>query len=329
MVKQKKIAFLFPGQGAQYPQMALDLYQQSKAVQELFALASEAAGIDLRSLLERASAEELKRTDISQPTISLANLAAASVLREEGIEPIACAGFSLGEYAALAYTGVVSYEDCFKLVTARGKAMQKVADRLASAEAGSAPGMAAVLGLPGEQVEALIAEWKQGGLTDLYGANFNSPKQVVIAGTASALAQAEERFKAAGARRVIRLQVAGPFHSPLVADALEDFAPLLEGTSFHDPKIPLFSNVTGKAVHSGMEAKKLALRQITEPVRWTSEEAQLAEFGLDAVLEVGPGKVLQGLWKDSGSAIPAFGAGTSTDIASVLTALWQADNRTN
>ncbi|MFZ5368278.1 MAG: ACP S-malonyltransferase [Spirochaetota bacterium] len=318
MVVNKRIAFLFPGQGAQYPQMALDLYQQSTAVQELFALASEAAGIDLKGLLEKASAEELKRTDISQPAISLANLAAASVLREEEIEPIACAGFSLGEYAALATAGVLSYEDCFKLVTVRGRAMQKVADRLAATDAGSAPGMAAVLGLPGEQVEALIAEWKQGGLTDLYAANFNSPKQVVVAGTASALSQAEERFKAAGARRIIRLQVAGPFHSPLVADALEDFAPILEGTNFADPRIPLFSNVTGKQIVSGQEAKKLALRQITEPVRWTSEEAQLVQTGIDMVLEVGPGKVLQGLWKDTGSTIPAFGAGTSLDIQSVL-----------
>lgn len=318
MVKQKRIAFLFPGQGAQYPRMALDLYQESKAVQDLFALASEAAGMDMKALLEEADEERLKRTDISQPAISLANLAAASVLREKGIEPIACAGFSLGEYAALATAGVISDGDCFRLVTERGKAMQKVADRLARAEAGSAPGMAAIIGLPGEQVESLIAEWKQGGLEGLYAANFNSPKQVVVAGTAAALAEAEERFKTAGARRVVRLQVAGPFHSPLVADALEDFAPVLELTSFIDPKVPLYSNVTGKQVLSGQEAKKLALRQITEPLRWTSEEACLVGLPLDAVLEVGPGKVLQGLWKDTGSTIPAYGAGTLTNIKSVL-----------
>lgn len=324
MVIQKRIAFLFPGQGAQYPQMALDLYQESKRVQKLFDQASEAAGMDLKALLERASAEELKRTDLSQSTITLANLAAASVLRDRGIEPIACAGFSLGEYAALATAGVISDEDCFKLVFERGKAMQKVADRLATEQSGSEPGMAAVLGLPGEQVEALVAEWKQAGLADLYAANFNSPKQVVVAGTAAALAQAEERFKAAGARRVIRLQVAGPFHSPLVSDALEDFAPVLEMTSFTDPRIPLYSNVTGKQIHSGQEAKKLALRQIIEPLRWTSEEAQLAELRLDAVLETGPGKVLQGLWKDTGSTIPVYGAGTFADIQSVLASLDQA-----
>lgn len=324
MVIQKRIAFLFPGQGAQYPQMALDLYQESKRVQKLFDQASEAAGMNMKALLERASAEELKRTDLSQSTITLANLAAASVLRDRGIEPIACAGFSLGEYAALATAGVISDEDCFKLVFERGKAMQKAADRLATEQSGSEPGMAAVLGLPGEQVEALIAEWKQAGLADLYAANFNSPKQVVVAGTAAALAQAEERFKAAGARRVIRLQVAGPFHSPLVSDALEAFAPVLEMTSFTDPRISLYSNVTGKQVHSGQEAKKLALRQITEPLRWTSEEAQLAELGLDAVLETGPGKVLQGLWKDTGSTIPVYGAGTFADIQSVLASLDQA-----
>ncbi|WP_304224554.1 ACP S-malonyltransferase [Gracilinema caldarium] len=323
MVTKKRIALLFPGQGAQYPQMALDLYNASKTVKELFTLASEAAGMDMKALLETASAEELKRTDISQPTISLANLAAASVLREQGIEPEAVAGFSLGEYAALAVSGVICTEDCFKLVSARGKAMQRVADRLAASDAGSAPGMAAILGLPGEQVDALIAEWREWGLSGLYAANFNSPKQVVVAGTAGALAEAEERFKAVGARRVVRLQVAGPFHSPLVAEALEDFAPVLEATTFMDPRIALFSNVTGKQVLSGQEAKKLALRQITEPVRWTSEEAQIAELAVDAVLETGPGKVLQGLWKDTGSTIPCYGAGTLADIQAALANLEQ------
>ncbi|GAB1482200.1 hypothetical protein MASR2M78_10150 [Treponema sp.] len=162
------------------------------------------------------------------------------------------------------------------------------------------------------------------GLKDLYAANFNSPKQVVVAGSAAALVEAETRF--AEARRpanVLILKVAGPFHSPLVAEAAADFAPILEATSFADPQTPLFSNVSGSRVSSGAEAKNLALRQITESVRWTTEQAALAALGPLAVLEVGPGKVLQGLWKDSGSSIPAYGAGTLADLEASLAVLAQ------
>jgi [acyl-carrier-protein] S-malonyltransferase len=164
----------------------------------------------------------------------------------------------------------------------------------------------------------LIAEWSAAGLKDLYAANFNSSKQVVVSGSAAALAEAETRFKTAGARRVIRLAVAGPFHSPLIAEAAEAFAPILESVHFADPSVPLFSNVSGKRVSSGAEAKKLALRQITEPVRWTHEEEVVASLEINAVLECGPGKVLQGLWKDTGSEIPAYPAGTLEDIENTM-----------
>jgi [acyl-carrier-protein] S-malonyltransferase len=322
MVKDKKLAFLFPGQGAQYQGMGLDFLAEGGEYAKLFALASDITGRDMQALLRDSDAETLKRTDVSQPAITLVNLAAAACLAEQGIRPAACAGFSLGEYAALAVAGVVSTEDCFRLVKSRGEAMQAAADRIRG-EAGQdgapgmaqPPGMAAVIGLPPDQVEALIAEWTAGGLTGLYAANINSPLQVVIAGTATALAEAERRFKDAGARRIIRLQVAGPFHSPLIADAAEKFRPVLEAAVFHDPSLPLFSNVTGRQVGSGAEAKALALRQVIEPLRWVQEEAALNSLGyIEGVLEVGPGKVLQGLWKDSGSALPAYAAGTVHDI---------------
>jgi [acyl-carrier-protein] S-malonyltransferase len=173
-------------------------------------------------------------------------------------------------------------------------------------------------------VEELIAQWDAGGLKDLYAANINSPKQVVISGTAAALTEAEIRFKEAGAKRVIRLQVAGPFHSPLMNDAAAAFAPVLEAITFRDPAVATFSNVTGKQITSGGEAKKLALAQITSPVRWVEEQASVAaaaaSYGAEACLEVGPGKVLQGLWKDSssadtaGSGLPIYAAGTVEDI---------------
>jgi len=318
----KNIVFLYPGQGAQAPGMAMDLYGSSAAAKALFDTASEAVGRDMAALLRDSDADTLKRTDVSQPAITLANLAAAAVLGERGVAPGACAGFSLGEYAALATTGVLSVADAFRLVAKRGEAMQKAADRIAAAGAdGSAPGMAAVLGLPPDKVESLVAEWTAAGLAGLYAANYNSPSQVVVAGTAAALADAEARFKEAGAKRVIRLKVAGPFHSPLVREAADEFAAGRAAAAFADPKLPLFSNVTGKRVESGAEAKKLALRQITESVRWTAEEAAIASLNPGAVLEVGPGKVLQGLWKDSGSAAPCHLAGTLADIEAAVAAL--------
>ncbi|MDR2757846.1 MAG: ACP S-malonyltransferase [Spirochaetaceae bacterium] len=320
----KNPAFLFPGQGAQYQGMALDIFEAGgAAVKELFALASEVMGQDMRALIGEADGETLKRSDISQPTITLANLAAAVYLEEQGILPGACAGFSLGEYAALVTAGVVDAETCFRLVKVRGKAMQDAVSRLQGCPAGGAeaaqpPGMAAVLGLDPEKVEALILQWKAEGLFELYGANFNSRSQVVVSGTAAALAEAEIRFKEAGARRVVRLQVAGPFHSPLIAGAAEVFGPVLAAAKFKDPSVPLFSNVSGGPIASGAEAKALALRQITEPVRWTTEEGGLAALGIDAVLETGPGKVLQGLWKDAETGIPCFAAGTVADIETLI-----------
>ena len=322
-MNKKNIVYLFPGQGAQYSGMALDLLS-ANAVKSLFDTASEIFGKDVNELLQ-SEVEILKRTDVSQPTITLANLAAAAFLGEQGYSPAACAGFSLGEYAALVCSGIIDATGCFRLVKARGEAMQKTADRLreessqhsSGGDASAAPGMAAVVGLAPAQVEELIAQWSTAGLKDLYAANINSPKQVAVSGTAAALAEAETRFKEAGAKRVIRLQVAGPFHSPLMSDSAEMFAPVLEAATFRDPVIPVYSNVTGRLIASGAEAKKLALEQITNPVRWIEEEAAVAACGIKACLEVGPGKVLQGLWRDSGSDIPCFAAGTVEDISKI------------
>ena len=329
--------FLFPGQGAQYPGMALDLLDSSSAlnsgerVKLLFSMASEIAGKDMIAVLGNSSPDTLKRTDMSQPVITLANLAAAAYLAERGLRPSGCAGFSLGEYAALAVAGVISEEDCLHLTTQRGKAMQAAADKMEAAgkvtgtsgpgtsgPSTAVPGMAAVVGLAPEKVEALVAEWKardNPDLKDLYVANINSPRQTSVAGTARALTVAEGLFTAAGARRYIRLQVNCPFHTPLLAGAADEFRPFLEKVTFKEPIIPLYSNVSGKRVFSGEEAKKLALAQITSPVRWVDEEAAImAAGGIDCLLETGPGMVLQGLWKDTGFSLPCYAAGTAADI---------------
>ena len=317
-----KAFFLFPGQGAQYPGMALDfLSSGNAAVASLFKTASEIFGKDAKALLE-SEADVLKRTDVSQPAITLTNLSAAAYLAEKGIGPAGCAGFSLGEYAALATAGVISIEDCFLLVNERGKAMQAAVDEMEargkSADGKNVPGMAAVMGLEPGKVEALIAEWKASGnaaIQEIYAANINSPKQTVVGGTAEALTEAEALFTAAGARRYMRLQVNCPFHTPLLAGAAAQFLPFLDKVLFKDPQVPVFSNVSGKRVSSGEEAKKMALAQITNPVRWFEELSSIAALGgIDCLLEAGPGKVLQGLWKDSGSALPCHSAGTVADI---------------
>jgi [acyl-carrier-protein] S-malonyltransferase len=322
MNNTKRALFLFPGQGAQYQGMALDFLDAgSPGVKELFDLASSIMEKDMRALIGESDEETLKRTDVSQPAITLANLAAFRFLGERGISPAGCAGFSLGEYAALAAAGVIGEADCLGLVKERGLAMQAAAEALRSAagEEAAAPGMAAVVGISPEGVEDLIRVWKKAEPElPLYAANFNSPRQTVVSGSAGALAAAAEKFREAGARRFVPLPVAGPFHSPLMAGAADRFMPFLKAVSFGDPRVRLFSNVTGMEISSGEEAKRLALAQITSPVRWMDEEAGfLASGAFDSLLEAGPGKVLQGLWRDRGGGLPCFSAGTAADAAAL------------
>lgn len=301
----KVTVFLFPGQGAQFTGMGIDLYDADAdgrtGVRSLFDRASGILGSDVRDLLN-SDDEILKRTDSSQPAITVVSLAAARVLAARGIKPAACAGFSLGEYPALAVAGVLSEDEAIRLTIERGRIMQRACDALAASSGGAAPaGMAAVLGLSPEQVDGVISAEKIDGL---WGANYNSPVQTVVSGTAGALDRAEAAFKAAGARRVVRLKVAGPFHSPLMAAAGEEFAGILAGVEFRDPVLPLFSNVTGRRISSGAEAKECAVAHISHPVRWTDEEAAIAALAAASgkpasLVEVGPGNVLSGLWAAS------------------------------
>ncbi len=298
-----KNCFLFPGQGSQYPGMAKDLWEKLPAVKDLFAKASDASGADAQKLLFESTAEELKATDKTQIAITVANLAASTALKEAGVEPQGCAGFSLGEYAALCEAGVLRLQDVFPIVKLRGQLMEKAGRSLDAAQ--GAPGMAAVLGLPAEKVtramEALAGE-------DIFVANFNSPTQVVVSGTGSGLARAEKAFKDAGAKRFVRLAVSGPFHSPLLAEARRAFDEGLAGYAFSDPKIPVFSNVTGKAIASGAEARRLCGEQIVSSVRWVSVEENLFAEGFDRFFETGPGPVLTGLMRalsGQGACLPA------------------------
>lgn len=284
-----KTCFLFPGQGAQYPGMGRDLWDASAGVKELFRSASEVTGIDLEALLFRGSEAELQATNRTQLAVTLVNAAVARVLAERGVAAHGYAGFSVGEYAALAAAGVIADEDLFRIVQARGELMEQ-ASRGADTAGGRA-GMAAVVGLAPEAVSAAL----QGAGEGVYAANFSSPRQVVLAGTVEGLARAEAACAAAGARRFVRLKVSGPFHSPLIERARERFAEVVANFEFRDPTAPVYANVTGGLVASGAEARRLCVEQIVSGVQWVTEIQSLLAAGYGRFLETGPGSVLTGL----------------------------------
>jgi len=308
-MKDRKTIFIFPGQGSQFTGMALDFYDSSPAVRRLFETASGIYEADMKKLISEGPDEALRRTNIAQPAVHLANLSCARYLQEKGITPAGAAGHSLGEYAALCICSVISEEDSFRLVRARSEAMNEAIEDL-SRKSGGAGGMAAVLGLPPEKVEALVNGWREGGLEDIYAANFNSPGQTVISGALSSLEKAGKMLKENGARRVIPLKVAGPFHSPLMGGAALKFKEALRNTAFNNAALPFFSNVTGERAEEAGELAALAFDQITAPVRWTREEAAITALAPGLVLETGPGAVLCGLWKESGSPVQCLPAGS-------------------
>lgn len=316
----KKYAFLFPGQGAQAQGMMKDVCEAFPEARKVIDDVSAASGKDVAKLLWETEQAELNRSDNSQLAITAASLAVMAALKSKGIEPSAAMGFSLGEFPALYAAGILSFDAVVKVVVQRGTIMQKVCEDIAAANEGHAPGMTAVLGLPPEKVEA-VAKSVQGA----YAANMNSVKQTVVSGTFDGLAAVEEAAKAAGARKTVRLAVAGPFHSPLMQAAADGFKAALEPYAFSDPTIPLFSNVTGKQVTEGAAAKASAVDHLTNPVRWTDEERVLADMiAADkdnewVILEVGPGKVLSGLWGQTelGATLPCTPVNTAEAIGAL------------
>ena len=298
----KKFAFLFPGQGAQVPGMIKDICDAYPEAREVVDEVTKITGVDMPSLLWESDAAVLSRSDNSQLAITTASIAVMKVLEKKGITPSAAMGFSLGEFPALYAAGVLSFEDVIKVVRERGLIMQKTCENIAKANEGHNPGMTAVLGLPPEKVEELAS-----GIKDAYAANLNSPVQTVVSGTADALEAIEAKAKEAGARRAVRLSVAGPFHSPLMQEAADNFEKAIAGVTFNNPNKTLFSNVTGKEAVNGEEIKKNAVLHLTNPVRWTDEEKVLNDLikssGDEWVLiEPGVGTVLTGLWAKSGYA---------------------------
>lgn len=296
----KKYAFLFPGQGAQVPGMIKDICDAYPEARKVVDDVTKITGVDMPKLLWESDAATLSRSDNSQLAITTASIAVMAVLKSKGIEPSAAMGFSLGEFPALYAAGVLSFEDVIKVVRERGLIMQKTCENIAKANEGHAPGMTAVLGLPPEKVEELAD-----GIKDAYAANLNSPVQTVVSGTADALTEVEAKAKDAGARRALRLAVAGPFHCPLMQEAADNFEKALANVKFNNPNKTLFSNVTGKEATDGEEIKKNMVLHLTNPVRWTDEEKVLNDLIKSSgdewtLIEPGVGTVLTGLWGKSG-----------------------------
>ncbi|MCP9198562.1 ACP S-malonyltransferase [Gramella sp. GC03-9] len=278
-------AYVFPGQGAQFSGMGLDLYDNSSEAKDLFQQADDILGFKITKTMFEGSAEDLKQTKVTQPAIFLHSVILSKVLGSS-FKPDMVAGHSLGEFSALVANGVLSFEDGLKLVSQRAQAMQKACEMKPST-------MAAVLGLEDEMVESVCAETE--GV--VVAANYNCPGQLVISGEYEAVEKACENLKERGARRAMILPVGGAFHSPLMEPARKDLAAAIENTQFSDPSCPVYQNVSTFAVTDKEEIKKNLVFQLTAPVKWTQSVQNMIKDGATEFIEVGPGKVLQGLVK--------------------------------
>lgn len=289
-------AYIFPGQGAQFTGMGLDLFQNSPLAQELFEQANTILGFSITDIMFEGTAEDLKQTKVTQPAIFLHSVILAKTLGDDfKLEMVA--GHSLGEFSALVANGVLTFEDGLKLVSKRALAMQKACEAQEST-------MAAVLGLEDAVVEEVCASID--GI--VVAANYNCPGQLVISGEIAAIDKACASLIEKGAKRALKLPVGGAFHSPLMAPAREELAEAIKNTVFSEPTCPVYQNVVAKAVTSPDEIKVNLIAQLTAPVRWTQcVQAMIADGGTEFI-EVGPGKVLQGLMRKIDRTVTASGA---------------------
>ena len=278
-------AYIFPGQGAQFSGMGLNLYETSPLAQELFERANDILGFQITDIMFEGTAEDLKETKVTQPAIFLHSVILAKSLGES-FKPDMVAGHSLGEFSALVANGALNFEDGLRLVSQRAQAMQKACEIKPST-------MAAVLGLDDDVVEKICAMTE--GI--VVAANYNCPGQLVISGEIDAINKACESLKAEGARRALVLPVGGAFHSPLMEPAREELAAAIENTTFSKPNCPIYQNVTAAAVRDEAAIKLNLISQLTAPVRWTQSVQQMIADGATLFTEVGPGNVLQGLVK--------------------------------
>ena len=289
-------AYVFPGQGAQFVGMGKDLYDNSNLAKELFEKANNILGFRITDIMFNGTPEELKQTKVTQPAIFLHSVILAKVLGDD-FKPEMVAGHSLGELSALVANNTLTFVDALTIVSKRAKAMQKACEAQEST-------MAAILSLEDDVVEQVCAD-----IDDVVvAANYNCPGQLVISGTVPAIDKACEILLEKGARRALKLPVGGAFHSPLMEPAREELAKAIEKTNFATPTCPIYQNVVAKAVTNPEEIKANLISQLTAPVRWTQTMQQMIADGCESVTEVGPGKVLQGLFKKIDRKFPTESA---------------------
>ena len=289
-------AYVFPGQGAQFSGMGKDLYDNSDIAKEMFSRANEILGFEITKIMFEGSDNELKETKVTQPAIFLHSTILATVLGES-FKPDMVAGHSLGEISSLVVNNALSFEDGLRLVSKRALAMQAACEKEPST-------MAAILGLDDNVVEEICATVD--GV--VVAANYNCPGQLVISGSVPAVEKACEVATESGARRALLLPVGGAFHSPLMEPAREELAAAIEATEFKTPICPVYQNVVACAVTDPAEIKKNLVAQLTAPVRWTQTMHSMIADGAEEVIEVGPGKVLQGLFKKVDRKFPTSSA---------------------
>jgi [acyl-carrier-protein] S-malonyltransferase len=287
-------AYVFPGQGAQYPGMGKDLYEKFPQAKEYFEKANEILGFQITKVMFEGTEEDLKQTKITQPAIFLHSVILSYCM--EDFKPDMVAGHSLGEFSALAAAKALEFEDALRLVLTRALAMQKACDLRPST-------MAAVLGLEDEVIEKVLQQ-----ITDdiVVAANYNSPGQVVISGTVTGIEKATALLKEAGAKRVLPLKVGGAFHSPLMEPARVELADQIKKTPFKKPICSIYQNVTGLPYTDPEQIKENLILQLTSPVRWTQTIQNMVKDGAHEFFEVGPGNVLQGLIKKIAPEVVAF-----------------------
>ena len=278
-----KKALVFPGQGSQKPGMGQELYNASPVAKALFDQANEVLGFDIVNIMFNGTAEDLTKTSVTQPAIYIHSVSLAKALDPE-MDMVA--GHSLGEFSALAAAGVLSFEDGLRLVSTRANAMQKACDAQEST-------MAAIIGLDNEKVEEICS----GISHTVLPANYNSPGQVVISGSMPGIAEAMEACKGAGAKMAVQLQVNGAFHSPLMQPAAEELEAGIRSAAFSVPKAPIYQNVTARPETDPATIQQNLIAQLTAPVRWAQSVQAMIDDGATSFVEIGPGKVLQGLIK--------------------------------
>lgn len=281
-----KHAFIFPGQGSQFPGMGKDHYENSVFAKKLFEQANEFLGFRISDIMFNGSEEDLKQTKVTQPAVFLHSIVAYRTIGSAS--PDMVAGHSLGEFSALVANGTLSFEDALRLVSTRATAMQRACEMNPSS-------MAAVLNLADEIVEAICNEVQKETGEVVVAANYNCPGQLVISGSKKGIEIACERMKAAGAKRALVLPVGGAFHSPLMEPAREELQAAIEATKFHNPTCAVYQNAVAKAVMDKEEIKQNLIDQLTSPVRWTQSVKAMIADGASKFTEAGPGKVLQGL----------------------------------